>query len=165
MLSAGEVRTFRTPSTGASDDIKRPSGDNFALKNVGLLNSFRRGIRGRADIWSLSYFARDRAMACAPLILFFDLVPERGGGNATPKCLALMGGAASWPKEQPRANWAVCYDLQLTALRYRCQVACPNTGTMTASPRKSGKNSITSTPDTINHTSDIQSRFLAITSN
>src|SRR5258706_2944536 len=64
MRSAGEAQTFRTPSTGASHEIKRPSGDNFALKNVGLSNSFRRGIRGRADIWSLSYFARDRAMAC-----------------------------------------------------------------------------------------------------
>src|SRR5258705_3648746 len=50
MLSTGETQTLRTPSTGASHEIKRPSGDNFAPKNVGLSNSFRRGIRGRADM-------------------------------------------------------------------------------------------------------------------
>src|SRR5260370_30452479 len=50
MLSAGETQTLRTPSTGASYEIKRPSGDNFAPKNVGLSNSFRRGIRGRTDM-------------------------------------------------------------------------------------------------------------------
>src|SRR5882757_11204487 len=50
MLSAGETQTLRTPSTGASHEIKRPSGDNFAPKNVGLPNSFRRGIRGRTDM-------------------------------------------------------------------------------------------------------------------
>src|SRR5882757_9728269 len=46
MLSAGDTQTFRTPSTGASHDNNRPSGDNFAPKNVGLSNSLRRGIRG-----------------------------------------------------------------------------------------------------------------------
>src|SRR5882757_5582265 len=50
MLSAGETQTLRTPSTGASHEIKRPSGDNFAPKNVGLSNSFRRGIRERTDM-------------------------------------------------------------------------------------------------------------------
>src|SRR5882762_9700993 len=50
MLSTGETQTLRTPSTGASHEIKRPSGDNFVPKNVGLSNSFRRGIRGRADM-------------------------------------------------------------------------------------------------------------------
>src|SRR5258706_12677929 len=50
MLSAGETQTFSTPSAGASHDNRRPSGDNFAPKNVGLSNSLRRGMRGRADI-------------------------------------------------------------------------------------------------------------------
>src|SRR5260370_30648716 len=50
MLSPGETQTFSTPPTGASHEIKRPCGDNFAPKNVGLSNSFRRGIRGRADM-------------------------------------------------------------------------------------------------------------------
>src|ERR1700737_1148798 len=50
MLSAGAPQTFRTPSTGASHEIERPSGDNFAPKNVGLSNSLRRGMRGRADM-------------------------------------------------------------------------------------------------------------------
>src|SRR5216684_8394685 len=71
MLSTGETQTFSTPSTGASHEIKRPSGDNFAPKNVGLSNSFRRGIKGRADIFgSLSYLfmaERDRLTSRALL--------------------------------------------------------------------------------------------------
>jgi hypothetical protein len=51
MLSTGETQTFSTPSAGASHDNERPSGDNFAPKNVGLSNSLRRGMRGPADIW------------------------------------------------------------------------------------------------------------------
>jgi hypothetical protein len=46
MLSAGDAQTFNTPSNGASHDNNRPSGDSFTLKNVGLSNSLRRGIRG-----------------------------------------------------------------------------------------------------------------------
>src|SRR6476660_8120294 len=49
-LPTGETQMFSTPSTGASHDNRRLSGDSFAPKNVGLSNSFRRGIRGRADI-------------------------------------------------------------------------------------------------------------------
>jgi len=50
-----------------------------------------------------------------------------------------------------------------TALRYKCQVACPNTGTTIASPRKNGIMATTSTPATINPQSVIESGFLAIT--
>jgi hypothetical protein len=50
-----------------------------------------------------------------------------------------------------------------TALRYKCQVACPNTGATIASPRKNGIIATTSTPATINPQSVIESGFLAIT--
>jgi hypothetical protein len=35
-LLAGAIHTLSTPSTGASEEIQRPSGDSLAPKNVGL---------------------------------------------------------------------------------------------------------------------------------
>src|SRR5260370_34314161 len=53
--------------------------------------------------------------------------------------------------------------VQPAALRYRCQVECPNTGTTTANPRNNGMLAKTSRPTTINPQSAMASGFLAIT--
>src|SRR5215472_4456189 len=46
--SAGAIQTLSTPSTGASQEIQRPSGESLAPKNVGLSNNARRGMSERA---------------------------------------------------------------------------------------------------------------------
>src|SRR5215470_3669029 len=53
MLSDGDTQTFNTPSTGASRDNNRPSGDNLAPRKVGLSNSFWRGIKERTGMGPL----------------------------------------------------------------------------------------------------------------
>jgi hypothetical protein len=48
MSSASDSHTFKTPSTGASHEIQRPSGEIFAPKKVGLSNNVWRGMSGFA---------------------------------------------------------------------------------------------------------------------
>src|SRR5260370_1536080 len=55
------------------------------------------------------------------------------------------------------------HQAQLTALRYRCHVACPSTGITTANPRKNGAIAAASRLAQINPQSAIVSGFLAIT--
>src|SRR5215469_17692816 len=44
---AGPIHTLSTPSTGASQEIQRPSGESLTPKNVGLSNNVRRGMSER----------------------------------------------------------------------------------------------------------------------
>src|SRR5271166_5236058 len=49
--SAGASHMFMTPSTGACQASRRPSGDSFGRTLVGFPRSFRRGINGERRVW------------------------------------------------------------------------------------------------------------------
>src|SRR5215470_18237022 len=88
MSPAGAIQTLSTPSTGASHEIQRPSGEIFGPKNVGLSNNVRRGMSERAvpikwdPLWQLvDQNAPLEARCNVPTVLYFKatlrLVPDR----------------------------------------------------------------------------------------